>query len=145
VVRAAWLVGGALLLFLTLIGPGFLMFLVLLWFGVGMVTSAVYMIATGTGNKLVLACWAAIVPIAIVHFIYPITGWPMFGYRYALDYYPFMLLLAWVGMRDNVSWHVALLIGASILVSGAGVLWINIFEVREVWWEPGTLIRWVNW
>jgi hypothetical protein len=144
-VRRGWFTVGAVLLFFAIIGPPPLTYALLLWFGAGAVVSIVNTLAKGTGNKLVLACWAAIIPIAFVHFIYPITGWPMVGYRYALDYYPFVLLLVWVGMRDQIKWHQALLITASIVVSAFGVLWINVFDSREVFFEPGNGIRWVNW
>jgi hypothetical protein len=40
-------------------------------------------------DKLILACWAAIIPIGLLHFTFGLTeGWPQFGYRFALDYYP---------------------------------------------------------
>jgi len=144
-VRRAWFIFGVVLLFFAITGPPLLTYAVLLWFGAGAVTSIFYKLSSGTADKLVLACWSAIIPIAIVHFIYPITGWPMFGFRYVLDYAPFLLLLTWVGMRDQIKWHQMLLITASIIVSGAGVLWINIFDSRDVFFEPGTDIRWVNW
>lgn len=92
------------------------------------------------GNKLVLACWSAILPIAAVHFVYPITGWPQFGYRYALDYYPFLFLLAWVGIGNKIRWHHMILITASIVINLAGVLWIYKFELNGV---GG--VHWVAW
>lgn len=92
------------------------------------------------GNKLVLACWSAILPIAAVHFLYPITGWPQFGYRYALDYYPFLFLLVWVAIGRKLRWHHMILITASIVINLVGVLW---------WYEfqPSGLggIEWVRW
>jgi hypothetical protein len=145
VVRRGWFVIACILLFFGIIGPPLITYALLLWLGAGALISIVYTLTRGTGDKLVLACWAAIIPIAIVHFIYPITGWPMLGFRYMLDYVPFVLLLTWVGMRDQIKWHQALLIAASIIVSGAGVFWINIFDSRDVFFEPGTGIRWVNW
>ena len=92
------------------------------------------------GNKLVLACWSAIIPMAIVHFLYPITGWPQFGYRYALDYYPFLFLLTWMGMGNRIRWHHMILIAASVAINLAGVLWIYKFDPNAV----GGL-RWVSW
>lgn len=92
------------------------------------------------GNKLVLACWTAIIPIAGVHFIYPITGWPQFGYRYALDYYPFLFLLAWLGIGNRIRWHHMILIAASIAINLAGVLWWYEFQPRGL---GG--IEWVRW
>ncbi|MGH9197346.1 MAG: hypothetical protein ACRD1T_16595, partial [Acidimicrobiia bacterium] len=144
-VRRSWFALGTVLLLFAIIGPPLLTYLMLAWFGAGAIASVAYALLTGSGNKLVLACWTAILPMAIVHFLYPITGWPMFGYRYALDFYPFLFLLTWVGMRNEIKWHHALLITASILVCGTGVFWDNIFEDREVFYEPGSGIRWINW
>jgi hypothetical protein len=45
-------------------------------------------------NRLALACWSAILPIAFTHFTVAFTGWPQLGYRFALDYYPFLFLLS---------------------------------------------------
>jgi hypothetical protein len=92
------------------------------------------------GNKLVLACWSAILPIAAVHFVYPITGWPQFGYRYALDYYPFLFLLAWVGIGNRIRWHHMILIAASIAINVVGILWWYEFQPRGL---GG--IEWVRW
>lgn len=92
------------------------------------------------GNRLVLACWSAIIPIAAVHFVYPITGWPQFGYRYALDYYPFLFLLAWVGIGNKIRWHHMILIAASVVINLAGVLWIYKFDLNGI---GG--VRWVGW
>lgn len=96
-------------------------------------------IAAGFKNKLVLACWAAIIPVALTHFTAGVTGWPQFGYRYLLDYAPFIFLLAWVGMGQNLRWYHMGLIVASIAINFTGVLWINEFDPR------GYLgLHWVN-
>ncbi len=92
------------------------------------------------GNKLVLACWSAILPIAAVHFVYPIQGWPQFGYRYALDYYPFLLLLVLVAIGNKIRWHHMILIAVSIAINLVGILWWYEFEPRML---GG--ITWVNW
>jgi hypothetical protein len=92
------------------------------------------------GNKLVLACWSAILPIAAVHFVYPIQGWPQFGYRYALDYYPFLLLLVLVAIGNKIRWHHKILIAASIAINLVGILWWYEFEPRGL---GG--ITWVFW
>jgi len=96
--------------------------------------------AIRTKNKLVLACWAAVIPVFIVHFLAASTGWPQFGYRYILDYIPFVLLLTWQGMGDRLRWHHIVLIGASVVISFCGVLWVNKFEPDLV---GG--IHWANW
>jgi len=81
--------------------------------------------AIRTGNKLVLACWAAVIPVQTAYFVTAASGWPQFGYRYVLDYAPFILLLTWQGMGTNLRWHHFLLIGASVLICFGGVLWVN--------------------
>ncbi|MBI2913712.1 MAG: hypothetical protein HYY03_07320 [Chloroflexi bacterium] len=97
-------------------------------------------IATNLNNRLVLACWAAILPMAFTHFTVALTGWPQFGYRFALDYYPFLLLLTMVGMGDKLKWHHVALIGASVVISAAGVVWIHEFDPVQKFGY-----RWVTW
>lgn len=99
-----------------------------------------YGLFVGIRNKLVLACWLAIIPIALTHFTVGVTGWPQFGYRYVLDYAPFLFLLTWLGIGDKLRWHHMVLIAASIVVNLAGVLWINKFDPNGV---GG--VRWVDW
>jgi hypothetical protein len=99
-----------------------------------------YGLFVGVRNKLVLACWLAIIPIALVHFTVGVTGWPQFGYRYVLDYAPFLFLLTWLGIGDKLRWHHMVLITVSIALNLAGVLWINKLEPNGV----GGL-HWVDW
>ena len=63
-----------------------------------------------------------------VVFIKSGTGWTQFGYRYALDFYPFLLLLTLRGIGEQLKWYHKLLIVLSVLVNIWGVLFINIFE-----------------
>jgi hypothetical protein len=73
------------------------------------------------------ACWAGILPVALVNMMHGTWGFAQFGYRFALDYYPFLFLLVAVALGDRIrSWHVAL-IAASVAVNLWGVLWINAF------------------
>lgn len=93
-----------------------------------------------TGNRLVLACWLGIIPVAMTHFTVAVTGWPQFGYRYLLDYAPLVLLLTWQGLGNNLKPHHVALIVLSVALNAAGVLWINKFDPNGV-----AGIRWVNW
>lgn len=56
------------------------------------------------------------------------TGWTQFGYRYAVDFYPFLVLLTLLGVKHTgpkrIHW-VLLVMG--IVVNLWGVLWINKF------------------
>jgi hypothetical protein len=99
----------------------------------------IYAVFAGIRNRLSLACWAAILPVALVLFTHGGTGWMMFGYRYALDFYPFLLILTALGMNSRIggdfglNWLQKLLILVSILVNLWGVLWINKFGWVSLW------------
>jgi len=78
-------------------------------------------------DKLTLACWSGIVPVALLVMSHCGTGWAQFGYRYAMDFYPFLLILTTRGMGINLRWYHILLIVIGVLVNLWGVLWINKF------------------
>ncbi len=82
----------------------------------------------GIKNRLAIACWLAIIPVAILIFFKSGTGWTQFGYRYAMDFYPFLLLLTVRGIGDSIKWYHKVLICIGIIVNIWGVLMINIFE-----------------
>jgi hypothetical protein len=90
-------------------------------------------------HRLVLACWAAILPIALADFTFAATGWAQFGYRYSLDFLPFVFLLVVLAVPRLRGYHLPL-IAASVLVNAWGVLWILKFA-------PGELFgwTWVGW
>jgi hypothetical protein len=79
------------------------------------------------GDRLALACWAAIVPIALTNFFFAATGWTQFGYRYGLDFYPFLFLLTIKAMGPNPRWHAYLFVLLSVVVNLWAVLWIYQF------------------
>lgn len=76
-------------------------------------------------DKITLACWSAIIPIAVLVMSHGGTGFSQFGYRYAMDFYPFLLILTARGI--DMRWYHKLLIGIGIMVNLWGVLWINKF------------------
>jgi hypothetical protein len=75
-----------------------------------------------TRDLLVAACWAAIIPICLELFYYAATGWSQFGYRYGLDFTPFLWLLVARFVGEDMKWWVKALIVAGIIVNLAGVL-----------------------
>jgi hypothetical protein len=92
-------------------------------------------------SRLVIACWAAIIPTAFVIFNFAAVGATQFGYRYALDFTPFLWLLVCMHIGNNLKWwHVALIL-AGVAVNLMGVLWIFHFELFRVngwtWVSPG--------
>jgi len=91
-------------------------------------------------NRLAFACWAAIIPMALTHFSYATQGWAQFGYRFALDYYPFLFLLMVMGMGPNLKWHHKLLIAVSVIINLWGVLAIYEFQPHHLFdltWTTG--------
>ena len=82
-------------------------------------------------DRLVLACWAAIVPIALANWLFAATGWAQFGYRYGLDFTPFLFLLAVIAIGRQVRWHHLALIALAFLVNLWGVLWIYVFAPAD--------------
>ncbi len=85
-------------------------------------------LAVRAKDRLVLACWAAIIPIVLSNWIFAATGWSQFGYRYGLDFMPFLWLLTVLAVGKQVKWHHLALIGAAVIVNLWGVLWIYQFE-----------------
>ncbi|MDR5710161.1 MAG: hypothetical protein QN140_10110 [Armatimonadota bacterium] len=79
-------------------------------------------------HPLTLASWVAVAPVALVNAMHGTWGFAQFGYRFALDYYPFLFLLTAVGMGQRIRWTHCLLVGLGIAVNLWGVLATNIFS-----------------
>jgi hypothetical protein len=111
--------------------------LIQLGFGVGILLittpAVVYSIFAGIRNKLSLACWLGIFPVALLLFLKGGTGWPQFGYRYVMDFLPFLLLLIFKGIGNEIKWDHKMFICLGILWNLWGVIFINKFSWFE-WW-----------
>jgi hypothetical protein len=79
-------------------------------------------------DRLVVACWAAIIPTAFAIFNFAATGWAQFGYRYGLDFSPFLWLLVARFIGDNLKWWHVVLIAIAIAVNLGGVLFTYQFD-----------------
>lgn len=137
-IAAAVGVGGAVILFASIVARLELgawrlsdvplaMHLLPFWLVVGIALT----LAVGARDRLVLACWAAIIPIALFNWMFAATGWSQFGYRYGLDFMPFLFVLAVMAV-PRLRWYHALLIAASVAVNLWGVLWILKFAPIEL-------------
>jgi hypothetical protein len=82
-------------------------------------------------DRINLWCWIAILCVASVIFMNAATGWG-FGYRYAMDFYPFLFVLTVRGMGANLKWYHKLLIILGIIVNLWGVIAINKFPDAQV-------------
>ena len=58
--------------------------------------------STSTAVSLHRSAWATVAAIAASHLFYQNTGWEQFGYRFQMDYLPFLLVLLAMG-RDRLS------------------------------------------
>jgi len=94
-------------------------------------------LAIASRDRLVLACWAAIIPLVTINWVFAATGWAQFGYRYGLDFMPFLFMLVVLAVR-RVRWYHAALIGAAVLINLWGVLWIQ--KLQHV--PPSGLFDW---
>lgn len=100
------------------------------WMGLGLffTTPAFIYFFKGPWNKLskyAALAVACILPILITH---GTVGFTQFGYRFSLDFTPFLMLLAAKGMRENLGWEEKALIILSILVNLWGVVSIIKFN-----------------
>ncbi len=89
--------------------------------------------AVAARDRIVLACWAAILSIALFDAMFAATGWAQYGYRYSLDFTPFLLVLVAAAVGRQIRWHHLVLIGAAILVNAWAVLWIYRFAPAQLW------------
>ena len=94
------------------------------WMGLGLffTTPAFIYIFKGPWNRLskyAALAVACILPILITH---GTVGFTQFGYRFSLDFTPFLMLLAAKGMRENLGWEEKALIILSVLVNLWGVV-----------------------
>lgn len=88
----------------------------------------VYSLFADIKEKIVKLSWLAIVLISLLIFSHGSTGFAQFGYRFAVDFYPFLILLTIKAVaKTGVKWHHWLLLVLSILVNAWGVILINKF------------------
>ena len=79
-------------------------------------------------SRLVKMIWASILLISIVVFSHGTTGFAQFGYRFAVDFYPLLMFLLILSLKETglKRYHWLLLV-VGILVNFWGVIWINMF------------------
>jgi hypothetical protein len=82
----------------------------------------------GRKDRFIVACWAAIIPTALMLFTFAGTGWVQFGYRFQLDFMPFLFLLTAYAMGPDLKWHHKAMIILSVLLNLWAILWIYQFE-----------------
>ncbi len=80
-------------------------------------------------EKVVKLAWLSIFLIFLVVGVHGGTGFAQFGYRFAVDFYPFLIFLTIKGVaRTGLKWHHWALLIFGVLVNLWGVIWINKFS-----------------
>ena len=74
---------------------------------------------------LVKACWLAIACLLIPLLTHYATGWIQFGYRYSLDFMPFLILIVSRGASDPLKNYMKGLIVVSVLINLWGTAWLQ--------------------
>jgi hypothetical protein len=100
------------------------------WMGLGLffTTPAFLYIFKGPWNKLSKYSAVAVLCILPILITHGTVGFTQFGYRFSLDFTPFLMLLTAKGMSENLSWQEKAIIILSVLVNLWGVVCIIKFN-----------------
>lgn len=87
----------------------------------------IFSLAAPLKERLVRASWLTIPLLALPSLLHATVGYSQFGYRRAMDFMPFLVLLTARGIGNEIRWYHKALIIASILVNLWGVILIQKF------------------
>ena len=88
----------------------------------------IYVFFAPLKQKLVKLSWMAITLTCLIIFSHGTTGFAQFGYRFAVDFYPFLILLTIKGVaKTGLKWHHWVLLVVGVVVNLWGVIFINKF------------------
>jgi hypothetical protein len=87
----------------------------------------IYALLADIRTRIAIGCWLSIFIISIADFTHGTWGFAQFGYRFAMDFYPFLFILTIMGIGNDIKWHHKLLISIGIIVNFWGILWIYKF------------------
>lgn len=79
-----------------------------------------------------ISCWVAIITTFSVIFSWAVVGFAQFGYRFAQDIMPFLLILMGSGIGQKPRKWVYLLVALSIIVNFWGTILINKFNIFTI-------------
>jgi hypothetical protein len=85
-----------------------------------------YVFRASLRDRLVQASWLAVVCTGIPLVTYYGIGYVQFGYRYALDVMPFLVLIAARGIRRPTS-AFRVLVAASVVINIWGAMWLSVW------------------
>lgn len=97
------------------------------WAGLAIwITSPGFVYALFARGKKAFYTWISILCVASVVFMHGTTGFIQFGYRFAVDFYPLLMFLVLIQVKEkSLKWHHWILLVVGIIVNSWGVLFIN--------------------
>jgi hypothetical protein len=105
-------------------------------FGMSVLLTSPALIFAGFAKRkdpVKIACWIALLLVPIPTLMYYSQGWVQFGYRYLMDYLPFLMILTAFGFDDNRS-------PASFRLKVVMIIWSIVMFSWGRWW--GTRLGW---
>lgn len=87
-------------------------------------------------DRLTAACWVGILLYLSLLFQHCGTGMTQLGYRFALDFYPLLILLTIRGMDSRerpLRWWHKTIIALSIFINAWSVWVLNILSIQNLW------------
>jgi hypothetical protein len=79
-------------------------------------------------DAVTVSCWVAVFAIAFVIFTKGLSGWG-FGFRYAVDFYPFLFVLTLKGFGKELRWYHKVLIIVGVIVNLVGTVAVNQYHL----------------
>jgi len=83
-------------------------------------------------KKLVYSSLIAVLAILVISLIKGGNGFTQFGFRYSLDFLPFLLIITTSGINNKFTWWAKLLIILSIFVNLWGVIMISFLNIWTI-------------
>lgn len=80
-------------------------------------------------NLLFFSSWIGVLGPLVIILLWAGVGYAQFGYRFAQDFMPFLLLLVALGIGKKPSWIAYGLLFLSILVNVWGTILINLYDI----------------
>lgn len=88
----------------------------------------IYALRAGLRETATKLSWLTVIVIFLFALMHGSSGFAQFGYRFAVDFYPFLIYLTILGVaKTGLRWHHWGLLIIGIIVNLWGVLWINKF------------------
>lgn len=83
-------------------------------------------------QKIIFSSLFTVLIMALPSLMHGSSGFSQFGFRFALDYLPFLLILTGSGLQNNYKWWAKGLIILSILINLWGVVMISHFNIWTI-------------